>query len=289
MSCLRLVPAEAFKHRVKRIASFSLRIASRFCAFVWKKNIFRAKIGPNFLSHCSKPTYRDIRRDPDQVDAGWPNVGGSGYPRNALQDHCAAENANFRLNVPPRSAPSSGFSSPLLSPRRVSAGDFFSSPFVAPYSPAVWSAPEFPSKDMPGHSAQAPSELVFSAPDRSLLHSPNLKNPGSKSKNPSGPPSPLHSQYGETATAWRDSSAGVTVHPLPLPPGVVMPMQPPSSHQNGLKNEAAPMTNHWQKGKLIGSGTFGNVYVATNRYVLCVWDCWTGSDLDASLFILCRE
>ncbi|CAA6653439.1 unnamed protein product [Spirodela intermedia] len=214
---------------------------------------------------CSKPTYRNIRRDPDQPDAG-SNVGNSGYSRNALQDYCPAENANFRLNVPPKSAPSSGCSSPLLSPRRMSTGDFFSSPFVAPYSPAVWSAPEFPSRDMTGYSAQASSEVVLSAPDRPLLHSPNLRNPGMRSKVPSGPPSPLHSQYGETAAAWRDNNGGVTVHPLPLPPGVVMPIQSPSSHQNGLKNEVASMANNWQKGKLIGSGTFGNVYVATNRH-----------------------
>jgi hypothetical protein len=27
------------------------------------------------------------------------------------------------------------------------------------------------------------------------------------------------------------------------------------------------MKSHWQKGKLIGRGTFGSVYVASNRYM----------------------
>ena len=39
-------------------------------------------------------------------------------------------------------------------------------------------------------------------------------------------------------------------HPLPLPPG-----------SGGL-----PVKNQWQKGKLIGRGTFGSVYVGFNRY-----------------------
>ena len=33
------------------------------------------------------------------------------------------------------------------------------------------------------------------------------------------------------------------------------------------KTESLPMKNQWQKGKLLGRGTFGTVYVATNRYI----------------------
>ncbi|XP_078435917.1 mitogen-activated protein kinase kinase kinase 5-like isoform X2 [Wolffia australiana] len=197
----------------------------------------------------SKPIYRNGRNGADAAaDA-----------KNSLQEQSASENnSNFRLTVPPpRSAPSSGFSSPIISPRKGSAGDFFSSPLTATYGPAVWSAPEFPCKDMAGYAAQLSSEIVFPGSDRSLHQSPNLKNSGTRAKNPShsGSSSPLQCKYGE-ATA---------VHPLPLPPRVVMPIQTPSSLQNTAKNEVAPLTSQWQKGKLIGSGTFGNVYVGTNR------------------------
>ena len=187
---------------------------------------------------------------------------------NNLQDPCTSESANFRENAPPKSAPSSGFSSPMISPHKVSTEDFFSSPLVVPNSPAVWSAPEFPSKDMASQSPQM--AVLFPPSDRSLLQSPtNMRNTGAKPKNPNfnPPPSPLPSKFGDTANSWRDSGGIASVHPLPLPPKAVMPVQALSSRQSVPKNEVVPMASMWQKGKLIGSGTFGNVYVGTNRYL----------------------
>ncbi|XP_078430579.1 mitogen-activated protein kinase kinase kinase 5 [Wolffia australiana] len=141
----------------------------------------------------------------------------------------AEDTVTFRVNAPPRSAPTSGFSSPVLSPRRMSSGDFFSLRCPA----ANWSGGEAP---FSGDSA-----LISLSPDQSPRLSPTMRSPGARSRNPSGPSSPLHPI---------DGKDGAAVHPLPLPPG----------------GAAYPPPNQWQKGKLIGSGTFGSVYVATNRH-----------------------
>lgn len=58
------------------------------------------------------------------------------------------------------------------------------------------------------------------------------------------------------------------VHPLPLPPGVVI--HPPSSSPRCKPDSVSrnlQTQNQWRKGKLIGRGTFGSVYVGSNRYV----------------------
>ncbi|KAL6318006.1 hypothetical protein AAG906_031062 [Vitis piasezkii] len=110
---------------------------------------------------------------------------------------------NLRVNIPARSAPTSGFSSPALSPQRFSPG--------------------------------------------------------------------------ASHVTWPEKNGHVTVHPLPLPPIALMPSElplPPKastpsesaiSHHTAEKPNVPSMKIQWQKGKLIGRGTFGSVYVATNR------------------------
>ncbi|PKU74883.1 Mitogen-activated protein kinase kinase kinase YODA [Dendrobium catenatum] len=98
-------------------------------------------------------------------------------------------------------------------------------------------------------------------------YSPAIRSPILKLKNPSAPQSPLHPKiYSENSSAWHDNNMNLNVHPLPLPPGPAVLPQPNFSHQNANKNEGTSMTSQWQKQKLIGSGTFGNVYRATNRH-----------------------
>ncbi|KAK6128947.1 hypothetical protein DH2020_037321 [Rehmannia glutinosa] len=48
-------------------------------------------------------------------------------------------------------------------------------------------------------------------------------------------------------------------------PGSNIPSQPLPISPVGKKPEVMPKKSHWQKGKLIGRGTFGSVYVASNR------------------------
>ncbi|MCD7457094.1 hypothetical protein HAX54_034081 [Datura stramonium] len=57
-----------------------------------------------------------------------------------------------------------------------------------------------------------------------------------------------------------ENSAQGKVHPLPLPPLATPPVSPPTP-----KTDITPIKGQWKKGKLIGRGTFGSVYVASNR------------------------
>jgi hypothetical protein len=76
------------------------------------------------------------------------------------------------------------------------------------------------------------------------------------------PASPVHSRaFGQcpgSPTGWQDdsrSSSSSSAHPLPLPPGT------PCSSSRSLHSQ-------WKKGKLLGSGTFGQVYLGFNRCFL---------------------
>lgn len=78
--------------------------------------------------------------------------------------------------------------------------------------------------------------------------------------------SPLHPRMSTDVASGRSSN----VHPLPLPPGAACPSSsaaasPVSYPQGPLKQDLFPMNSQWKKGKLIGRGTFGSVYVASNR------------------------
>lgn len=170
---------------------------------------------------------------------------------------------NFKVNVPARSAPTTSFSSPAVSPQRTSTGDFFLPQNVPPVFQG-WSAPEMPVLDMvTGFMPQMSPDKTVLSTDSSPLHSPRVNL-----RSPSGPTSPLHPKMSiETSTARRENNSHANVHRLPLPPGVVVPPQASSIHAVLAKTESFPMTTQWQKGKLIGRGTFGSVYVATNRYV----------------------
>ncbi|KAL3525720.1 hypothetical protein ACH5RR_014092 [Cinchona calisaya] len=171
---------------------------------------------------------------------------------------------NYRMNTP-ISAPATPYSSPGLSPPR-NSGDVLTPQYLIPHSLfQVWSAPEISSPDstlVPGFSCQISSEIAAVAVDNSSLPSPKIN----LSKSPNGPASPLSNKlYTETSVARRDSNAQASVHPLPLPPVAAMPSQPTLIPQLTPKLDIVPIKNQWQKGKLIGRGTFGSVYVASNK------------------------
>lgn len=192
------------------------------------------------------------RKSPEHDNAASGRSMFSHY-KKALKDPNSIEAEAFRLNIPAKSAPTSGFSSPVPSPpRRPSNVDY--APLSHNFHPGFlpWSAVDFPSKDL--MSAQTSPGRV--SPEHiASIYSPASKNSGVRSRNPSGPPSPLHPKmHSENSSTWQDGNNNVNVHPLPLPPGATV--------SNTRKMEPSP----WQKQKLIGSGTFGNVYVATNRH-----------------------
>ncbi|XP_035539570.1 mitogen-activated protein kinase kinase kinase 5-like isoform X2 [Juglans regia] len=173
----------------------------------------------------------------------------------------------FRVDVPIRSAPTSPFSSPALSPQRRSAADAFPYYYyIVPTGNQAWSAPEMPTSEMiPGLPPPAFFDYSAFSCNTSPHHSParsHLQNP----KSPSGPASPLHSKLShDTSIARFETDCPVNVHPLPLPPGAAMPSPSAPIPQAIAKSEFVPMKSPWKKGKLIGRGTFGSVYVATNR------------------------
>ncbi|KAL0350625.1 UNVERIFIED_CONTAM: Mitogen-activated protein kinase kinase kinase [Sesamum radiatum] len=203
------------------------------------------------------------------------------------------------INIP-ISAPTSPYSSPILSPPRV---DMYT---TLPGVFQNWSAPEMPHSD--GNiglcfSYQIPSERTTSSIDSSPLQSPRVSchMPASS---PPGPTSPLNTRLSSESPLPRwESNGQATVHPLPLPPGAAMSSQPAPISPVGSKSDlpgvctpsqSSPISSfaakpefpgasipsqpyplspggskhvksQWQKGKLIGRGTFGSVYVASNR------------------------
>ncbi|KAJ6844918.1 mitogen-activated protein kinase kinase kinase 5-like isoform X1 [Iris pallida] len=210
----------------------------------------------------SRFSYQNVNRSPELINAPSNKSVFRDY-RKAIRDPNSVENGNFRLNIPAKSAPASAFSSPALSPRRLSNVDY--APFHnSPPGFQGWSAPEFHSKEaLTGCSTQTSPDIILRSPDPFSLHSPARRNPGTRSRNPSAPPSPLHPKmYLDSSSPWHESNGNGNVHPLPLPPGAAVPSQSGSSHPNTVTGEES----QWQKQKLIGSGTFGNVYVATNRH-----------------------
>ncbi|KAL0321988.1 UNVERIFIED_CONTAM: Mitogen-activated protein kinase kinase kinase [Sesamum calycinum] len=152
-------------------------------------------------------------------------------------------------------------------------------------------------------SYQIPSERTTSSIDSSPLQSPRVSchMPASS---PPGPTSPLNTRLSSESPLPRwESNGQATVHPLPLPPGAAMSSQPAPISPVGSKSDlpgvctpsqSSPISSfaakpefpgasipsqpyplspggskhvksQWQKGKLIGRGTFGSVYVASNR------------------------
>lgn len=182
--------------------------------------------------------------------------------RKLFQDPNYAGASAFRLNIPSKSVPTSGFSSPvhspLCSPRRSSNVDFSTFAIATP-GQQVWSSPERSSTEL--LPAFSPDKVVQS-PDHSPRNSPTIRSPDPRSRNLSTPSSPLNTKmFGDNSASSPENGGNVNGHPLPLPPGAVSP----AHSGNGVKPEA--LKSQWKKGKLIGSGTFGNVYEATNRSV----------------------
>jgi serine/threonine protein kinase len=160
-----------------------------------------------------------------------PNYRNRGFPRDHKEE---SVHRNLRLDLPVRSAPASGFSSPALSPRRYNTLDLFPTP------PMI--SQRF--------QTSSPSELTNTTP----LHSPKLPSPSQNVKCPN-------------RVCWREGNNSNDVHPLPLPPGVSRPLQSPATRHVTMYNRSDEsfVKGQWQKGKLIGRGTYGSVYIAINR------------------------
>ncbi|KAJ6736669.1 MAP KINASE KINASE KINASE SSK2-RELATED-RELATED [Salix viminalis] len=186
-------------------------------------------------------------------------------PRMVRPDFSTAQSSrdNFGINIPTRSAPAS----PVLSPPRTSnTADMLLYYRMIAKANQVWSAPEMATLDIPGLPPPAFMDINAFSTDNSPLQSPPNASPRRNARSPTGPPSPLIAKLPiESSAAWRESNANFEVHPLPLPPGAAVPSPSVPVPLALPKLESMPMKSHWQKGKLIGRGTFGSVYVASNR------------------------
>lgn len=159
---------------------------------------------------------------------------------------------NSRQKVLVKSAPASGFSSPNVSPRK--------SDYVDPF-PSILAFQKF-QDGIVGSSSKVQPAKTMRSPDRSPLCSPTAQSPHLT------PKSPKRSAHMD----WPESSNHVSAYPLPLPPRATLPSQSsPQSHLSTTHHIAeqphvSSFKGQWQKGRLIGRGTFGSVYLATNRY-----------------------
>lgn len=161
----------------------------------------------------------------------------------------------------------------------------------------VWSAPEMPHSDGIlglGFSYQIPCEKAASSVDNSPLQSPRISShkpasetllarrdsnahatvhplplpPGAAlSSSQAGPISPVRCRSDFSGASLPSQStpiSSLTVKPELR--GDNITSQPAPISPVGSKPELMPIKSQWQKGKLIGRGTFGSVYVASNRY-----------------------
>ncbi|KAG8384427.1 hypothetical protein BUALT_Bualt04G0116800 [Buddleja alternifolia] len=207
---------------------------------------------------------------------------------------------SYAINIP-SSCPASPYSSPALSPQR---SDMWATHYVTPPGVfQVWSAPEMPHSD--GNSGlgfyyQTPYDKMASSVDNSPLQSPRLSPPrpaspintkipsdnplarwesnaqatvhplplppGAVSSSQSTPISPVGPKSDFSGASLPSQSTSISLHAAkPEVTGDRIPSQPSPVSPVGSKPEVMPIKSQWQKGKLIGRGTFGSVYVASNR------------------------
>ncbi|EOY23248.1 Kinase superfamily protein isoform 2 [Theobroma cacao] len=116
------------------------------------------------------------------------------------------------------------------------------------------------------------------SPEYSPNPSPRMASAGPSSRIHSGAVTPIHPRSAgiatESQTSWHDDGKQQS-HRLPLPP-VTIPTPSPFSHSNsaatspsvprspGRAENPVNPGSRWKKGKLLGRGTFGHVYVGFN-------------------------
>ncbi|KAK3143999.1 hypothetical protein QOZ80_4AG0307610 [Eleusine coracana subsp. coracana] len=212
-------------------------------------------------------------------------------PRGVTPDSYQPNLQNIRPVVL-ESAPNSLMSSPSRSPRRICPDHIPTSAFwaVKPHADVTFvgsgqcSSPG--SGQTSGHNSVGGDMLaqLFWQPSRgspecSPIPSPRMTSPGPSSRVHSGSVSPLHPRSGgmgpESPTSRHDDGKKKQTHKLPLPPLNISnssffpnnstPTSPISVPRSPGRTENPPSpASRWKKGKLIGRGTFGHVYVGFN-------------------------
>ncbi|XP_061355093.1 mitogen-activated protein kinase kinase kinase 3-like [Gastrolobium bilobum] len=93
------------------------------------------------------------------------------------------------------------------------------------------------------------------------------KSPGPGSRGPTSPTSPLHPRLhvlSLDSPTGRQEDGRSQCHPLPRPPGSPTSPSLSNTRANGLLENTTSNPSKWKKGKLLGRGTFGHVYLGFN-------------------------
>ncbi|OEL21602.1 Mitogen-activated protein kinase kinase kinase YODA [Dichanthelium oligosanthes] len=211
-------------------------------------------------------------------------------PRGTVPDSYQS-NLQSPRQIALESAPNSLMSSPSRSPRIICPDQIPTSAFwaVKPHADVTFlgsgqcSSPG--SGQTSGHNSVGGDMLaqLFWQPSRgspecSPIPSPRMTSPGPSSRVHSGSVSPLHPRAGgmapESPTSRHAEGKKKQTHRLPLPPLSISnscpflpnnstPTSPISRSPGRTENPPSP-GSRWKKGKLIGRGTFGHVYVGFN-------------------------
>lgn len=98
---------------------------------------------------------------------------------------------------------------------------------------------------------------------------PGSRSPGPASRGTSRPTSPLHPLLGAMSMdspTGRMEDGKNQCHPLPLPPSSpTSPSSLPGPRSPVLPESTIVPMSKWKKGKLLGRGTFGHVFLGFNR------------------------
>ncbi|KAH1139713.1 hypothetical protein AAZX31_10G220500 [Glycine max] len=221
------------------------------------------------------------------------NSTGVKKPGNILSNHMSSTSPKHRplrnhvpnLQVPPHGAfystPDSSLSSPSRSPLRAFGTDqVLNSAFLAgkPYPEVNFVGSGHCSSPGSGHNSGYNSmggdmsgPLLWQpsrgSPEYSPVPSPRMTSPGPSSRIQSGAVTPIHPKAGGTPTESQ-------THRLPLPPLSVSNSSPFSHSNSAATSPSMPRSparadnpssgSRWKKGKLLGSGSFGHVYLGFN-------------------------
>ncbi|KAK6139037.1 hypothetical protein DH2020_027223 [Rehmannia glutinosa] len=104
-------------------------------------------------------------------------------------------------------------------------------------------------------------------PEHSPLHSPTSQSPTKhgNSRNCNAVFVHSHNKSLPESFAVRNETNNANVHPLPRPPTVSRPS--PTIRHSFDKSDVSSVKGQWQRGRPIGRGTYGSVYIGTHRYV----------------------
>ncbi|XP_074291515.1 mitogen-activated protein kinase kinase kinase YODA-like isoform X2 [Silene latifolia] len=120
-----------------------------------------------------------------------------------------------------------------------------------------------------------PSRMT--SPEHSPIPSPRMTSPGPSSRVQSGTVTPIHPTAAGSSLenhSSRGDDGKRKSHPLPLPP-VIIPKSSPFSNSNSaatspsvprspVRGDLPSPGSRWKKGRLLGRGTFGHVYLGFN-------------------------